>query len=29
VVGWFPNLTRANGNNGRRPLQKFIFGIKL
>src|SRR6218665_1940 len=23
----FPNLTRAYGNNGRRPRQKFIFGI--
>src|SRR6218665_1180827 len=25
--GWFPNLTRAYGNNGRRPRQKFVFGI--
>jgi len=27
--GWFPNLTRAFGNNGRRPRQKFVFGILL
>src|SRR6218665_1950391 len=24
---WFPNLTRAYGNNGRRPRQKYVFGI--
>src|SRR6218665_3213602 len=24
---WFPNLTRAYDNNGRRPRQKFVFGI--
>jgi len=24
---WFPNLTRAYGNNDRRPRQKFVFGI--
>jgi len=23
----FPNLTRAYGNNGRGPRQKFVFGI--
>ena len=23
----FPNLTRAYGNSGRRPRQKFVFGI--
>src|SRR6218665_3867883 len=28
LVGWFPSLcTRAYGNNGRRPRQKFVFGI--
>src|SRR6218665_1088143 len=27
LKGWFPNLTRAYGNNGRRPRQKFVFGI--
>src|SRR6218665_1499978 len=27
LVGSFPNLTRAYGNNGRRPRQKFVFGI--
>src|SRR6218665_1857363 len=26
-LSWFPNLTRAYGNNGRRPRQKFVFGI--
>src|SRR6218665_2153599 len=26
-IQWFPNLTRAYGNNGRRPRQKFVFGI--
>ena len=25
--GWFPNFTRAYGNNGRRPQQKFVFGV--
>src|SRR6218665_661525 len=26
-LGWFPNLTRAYGNNGHRPRQKFVFRI--
>ena len=26
-LGWFPNLTRAYDNSGRRPRQKFVFGI--
>src|SRR6218665_3876416 len=27
TLGWFPSLTRAFGNNSRRPRQKLVFGI--